>query len=58
MEVINNLRLLPNKRGLLRNKRGLLAGERPVLAKRGGDGGDVSLGDKKINPKSPCKMYK
>ena len=44
MEVINNLRLLPNKRGLLRNKRGLLAGERPVLAKRGGDGGDVSLG--------------
>ena len=40
MEVINNLRLLPNKRGLLRNKRGLLAGERPVLAKRGGDGGD------------------
>ena len=45
MEVINNLRLLPNKRGLLRNKRGLLAGERPVLAKSGGDGGDVSLGD-------------
>ena len=44
MEVINNLRLLPNKRGLLRNKRGLLAGERPVLAKRGGDGGDVFLG--------------
>ena len=44
MEVINNLRLLPNKRGLLRNKRGLLAGERPVLAKRGGDGEDVFLG--------------
>ena len=44
MEVINNLRLLPNKRGLLRNKGGLLAGERPVLAKRGGDGEDVFLG--------------
>ena len=58
MEVINNLRLLPNKRGLLRNKRGLLAGERPVLAKRGGDGEDVFLGGIKINPKSPCKMYK
>ena len=66
MCTFNNARVLRNKAGLLANNLRLLrdkgevfGSERSVfLPKMGGGGGRISLWGLKINPKSPCKMYK
>ena len=50
--------LLRDKGMLLENKDGLLGSKRAVFEKMGGGGGRVFLWGLKINPKSPCKMYK
>ena len=54
----NNPALSKNKAGLLRDKAGLLGSKRLFFEKKGEGGEGVFLRGLKINPKSPCKMYK